>query len=426
MRHKNSYLKSLGIYVLGTLALGALHLGGPAGCGSSSAGGGGGTGSGTGNISSLTVRDETSTGDFTPAVTYYATTGNGLGIRANGVDVNGDGTPGTATITGTTAEVLGAALIVDGSKDATAADLKCIKKGVEDTGIASTIGLGISLDTTASMGSEVGPFASAIAKLASDLTAKGFTGAFSGITNGDAYATKDTSGSSYTDGVSQGDKDAPPSFDTVERPDTGTNPVSSSDEATFFNKVADVVGSGDSGGDSTENYLGSLLFLNDEVAWSSETQKILISVGDNCAHTVGSVAAMPGGGFDPITDKWMPPAKADVEGRFTNAIVHVIGPDVTGGSFTCADGSLDYSMQDLATKTGGTFTDIDTCRGGNETACIDAFLAKLNLSISDHFNECDYTGTAGETLVRFCSTVEMDDGTTFSAVKCTTLALTLL
>lgn len=393
MKNKKFRFSAVMSAVFGLTLLVTAQFGGSAGCGSSAVRGAtGGTGTGTGNIAGVTVNSVESTGDFTPGLSFYVAESGGLGIRANAVDVNGDGTASTPAIASVSVSSVGAAL------SALAADetLDCTD-GEASSSTATAVGVGISLDTTASMGSTVGPIANGLAQLATDLSGAGFTGTFAGVTLGDAYATKSASGSAYGS-TAQGTKGEPPAFDTIERPDTGTAPVSASVVSAFFEEVATVVGSGADGGDLPENYLAPLEFLNTDVTFAAGTQKVLISVGDDCAHTEETFA-----GFSD-SSAWTPPAKADVFDTFAGAIVHVIGPSspfCSGDYFDMKELTQDGTTEGHVGGTGGLFKSIDDCNTDEEiTTCVNDFLAEINAAITGGIaEECDVTLEGDSTLV---------------------------
>ncbi|MFH1356483.1 MAG: hypothetical protein ABII18_05050, partial [bacterium] len=225
---------------------------------------GGTTGSSdvTGDVADVSTTSSTATGDFTPSLTTAAEDSGALKFTVSAMDVDGDGTLESPTITSVTATTgAGAAL-----KKATSLDdeeITCDSgRTVGEGDDNDSFDIGISLDSTASMGSAVESIAEKIVSFAQTLEDSGVDARFAGITLGDAFATK-SDNSSFTDAISSGPLGTPPSFDSSERPSTGSTVLTSADMQTFFQEVADVVGTGAGGADLPENYLGSLEYLND-------------------------------------------------------------------------------------------------------------------------------------------------------------------
>ena len=348
MKQRNHVRSAMAILSVGIFSMGGLFLGGVGGCGDSAGGGGGGGGGGSGNLASVTVK-ETSVGagaGFTPAVSFFASDGGGLSFTVAGADINGDGDVGSPTISNVTIEAGDTIALALAGKRQTISN--CATSGISGT----SVDIGVSLDTTASMGAAAGILADRIAAFAQALEDAGADARFAGITTGDAFATK-SDPSSFTDPISEGSLGAPPVFDFSERPDTGDGLLSADDMATFFTEVRAVVGSGASGGDLPENYLGPINYLNDSVAWRNTASRVLISIGDDCSHTNDSAASAG------ITDPWTPPSGAALESELSGvATVHVIGTD----GLTCS--SPFYNMEDLAS---GEFVPLGDC--GSEDTC---------------------------------------------------------
>src|SRR5262249_604821 len=155
----------------------------------------------------------------------------------------------------------------------------------------------INLDTTGSMDAALGIMSDQIVTFANSLT--GINAQFGGMTVGDAFGTKLSSGSIYTPpalGTVNTPSD-PPLFDPDERANRGANPRAASDEANFFTQVKTVMGGfGSGGGDAPENYLGAVDWIANNFQWEEGAAKVIITIGDNCAHTP------PDSGF--ITAPW--------------------------------------------------------------------------------------------------------------------------
>lgn len=403
MIHGKSGLTAVAVALTGVLSAGSMMLGGAAGCGSNS--GGGGSSGGTGDLASVTVQ-ETKVGDgsdFNPAVSFFASKNGGLSFTVAGADVNGDGTVGAPTIsniTVTSGDTI--ALSLNGTKNATIAD--CVTSGISGT----SVDIGVSLDTTASMGAAAGILSERIAAFAKALEDAGADARFVGITTGDAFATKaDPSG--FNDSISKGSLGAPPSFDFDERPDTGHDLISADDMATFFTEVRDVVGSGSGGGDLPENYLGPVKYLNDSVSWRSTASRVIISIGDDCSQTSTSTA---GAG---ITDPWTPPSGSGLASELSGvATVHVIGSEGLG----CTDPFFD--MKGLSDATGGVFVALGDC-GSADTCNVDLSGLSITSSITESSrSDCDFT-TDGDDLATLCFDAEAEGG---NASFCAVLGLT--
>jgi len=403
MIQRKAGLTAAVVALSGVLSVGSLFLGGAAGCGSSS--GGGSTGGGSGDLASVTV-EETKVGegsDFNPAVSFFASGNGGLSFTVAGADVNGDGTVGSPTVSNITVESGDTiALTLNGSKRSTISN--CGTTGISGT----QVDIGISLDTTASMGAAAGILAERIANFAQALEDAGADARFAGITTGDAFATKaDPSG--FTDAISSGSLGVPPAFDFDERPDTGHDLLAADDLSTFFTEVRTVIGSGSGGGDLPENYLGPVKYLNDSVNWRSTASRVLISIGDDCSQTNSSAA---GAG---ITDPWTPPSGATlIEALRGNTPVHVIGSTGLG----CTDPF--FEMKDLSDATGGLFVELGSC-GSEESCNVDLSNLPITTSITDATRaDCDFA-TDGDDLATVCMDIAADGG---DANFCAVLALT--
>jgi hypothetical protein len=260
------------------------------------------------------------------------------------------------------------------------------------------------------MGAAAGILADRIAAFAQALEDAGADAQFIGITTGDAFATKAIS-SSFTD-IAKGSLGEPPLFDFDERPDTGASLLSAGVMADFFTEVRAEVGSGAGGGDLPENYLGPLVYINDEdnVNWRPTASRVLISIGDDCSHTAES-APLAG-----ITGDWIPPSTAggSPENLFSGVVVHVIGSD----PLSCPDPY--YDMKDLATATGGQFVVLGDC-GSDATCNVDLSELSITTSITESARiDCDGTETEGDDLATVCFDVSADGG---DASFCAVLAL---
>lgn len=373
-------MKKLWLFaVVAALAAGA------AGCG-----GGGASGDVTGDLKSVTVKSSTSTGDFTPSVIAGLGTGGTLKFTIAGVDADGDGTIDTPTLSGVKASTGALAMVLKAVDDT---DVNCgdevpIGEGTTE----DKYDIGISLDTTGSMGNAAGILAERVASFATALVSGGVDAQFAGITLGDAFATKKSSGSAYDDVVSVGTLGDPPSWDSDERPDTGTALLGDAAMATFFAKVKDVVGSGSGGSGGTENYLGALQFLTSNVVPRSGSIRVLISIGDQCAYTPETA------GEDGIVAPFLPPDPTSfAAGLAGNAIVHVISrpEDYIG----CAGGNY-YNMKGLSDATGGQFVDIGNCSSA-DTCNVDLTTLPITGAILGGVNvECNgltsFYGAAGD------------------------------
>ncbi len=323
--------------------------------------GGGGSGGGTvtGDIKTLSVVSSTTTGDFTPSVTVVRSTSGTLQFSVAGIDVDGDGTIDSPTLTGCRASGGAAAMTAKALADT---QITC-DGGSPVEGGSTSFDIALSLDTTSSMGGAAGVLADKIVTFANALSAAGVDAQFAGITVGDAFATKAGEGvTAYSDtDFSKGSLGTPTDtpFDTYERPDTGTALLSAADIGTFFTAVKNVIGSGGGGAGGVENYLGSVQRLYSATAWRSGANRMIISIGDNCAYTPVTM------GEDGITGVWAPPEGTDLAAALAgNAIVHVAG---TEGQ-SCSASNY-YDPKDLAAATGGIFLPIpfgscssaDTC-----------------------------------------------------------------
>jgi hypothetical protein len=196
----------------------------------------------------------------------------------------------------------------------------------------------------------------------------------------------------------------PPSFDSSERPSTGTTVLTSDDMQTFFQEVADVVSGGAGGAGLPENYLGSLQYLNDSVTWRDGAARVLISIGDDCAHTPDTYQT------DGITTDWIPPSGADLAEELAGvATVHVIGESTCSGY---------YAMDGLADATGGSFTEFDCY---SSTSCnVDLEALPITSAITQgRVYNCDGSedvyGDTGTYTLTIGFTVTASNGETYTA-----------
>ncbi len=355
---KGGIMKKAMVVMLAAIAATALVSCG----GGSSSSSGDDTSTRTGDINTISVVSSSSSGDFTPSVTAGKNADNGLKLIVAGQDIDDDGTVETPKITNISVTT-GAAMVVKGP----AGDLDCNDgRAVGSGATADAFDIGFCLDTTGSMYSASNVLAGKIAAFATELASRGVDAQFVGVTLGDAFATKLTSGSEYSDAVSAGPLGVPPTFDTEERPSTSVtttslNIISSDDMSTFFNAVKDAPSTGTGGGDAPENYLGCLQYMYDNTMWREGAGRVMVSVGDQCSHTATSAPdAYPGA----IVAPWTPPDPANFLAAVTgNAVVHVIDNDLTCYSDT-------YNMRGASDATGGTFTEIGNC-ASDDTCNVD-------------------------------------------------------
>lgn len=273
------------------------------------------------------------------------------------------------------------------------------------------------------MGAAAGVLAGKIADFAATLEASGVDAEFAGITVGDAFDTKSSS-SLFDDPVSTGslfpeDGSAGelPDFDPCERPSTGTALLGADDMAVFLDEVESVVGSGCGGGLGTENYLGSLQWENDNLGWRDGSARVVVSIGDNCAHTPDTEDE------EGIEDPWAAPdPDALIDDLIINGtVVHVVGNDLA-----CGDA---LNMVNLAEETGGTFTDIGDCETA-EDCQVDLTSLPITSSVTagivaDCGTACSFFQSTEGTYT-FVLTVDMADGsTTFEAVLAIVVDITL-
>lgn len=396
-------------------------------CGGSSSSSSTGTDQ-AGDASALTIVGSTSSGDFTPSVNPSVDSDGSLKFTVSAVDVDGDGTVGTPSVSSITV-TSGSSDIVAGFARNSLADteITCSSRDVGAGSSDDSYDIGFCLDTTASMGGAAGVMADKIATFATALSEAGVDASYAGLTLGDAFATKSAS-SSFTDAVSEGDvdldgtDDEPPSFDSSERPGTGDTLINATDLETFFSEVSDVVSSGEGGGDLPENYLGCLEWLVNNVGWRSAASKVLVVVGDDCSHTEETADAAS------ITANWMPPSINDVNDIFAGvATVHVVGVD--GGSGDCGEGVTSdyYNMPDLATATGGTFTEISGCDSA-DTCNVDLEELPISSSItSGVISDCDASCTTFEAAGTYTFTINVsmvDGSSTYTATSTIVISIT--
>ncbi len=338
---------------------------------------------------------------FNPAISFFVTANAGLGFTVSGADVDGDNTVGSPAITGVSVVAGDAIALVRGPKAATIS--ACASRDIGTGSSDDQFDIAVSLDTTASMGAAAGTIASKISAFATSLAEAGVNAQFSGITVGDAYATKSGGASDFTDAISRGTLGTPPGFDLCERPDTGTSLISATDMSTFFNEVGVAVGSGCDGRAVQENYLGPIAFLNEQLGWRAGASRIIIGIGDQCAHTPTSE------GTDGILPPFSPPLPSDLESNLSGvATVHWIGnSDEDLGN--CASRSQ-YNMNNLSSATGGSFATIGSC-GSSDTCNVDlTTLPILSTITAATVTECDFE-TEGDATVTVCFDVAIEGAT---------------
>lgn len=363
----------------------------------------------TGDATEVTTTSASSTGDFTPSISAAVDDDGSVTFTAAAVDVDGDGTVGVPSITSVTASSGDTTSLVKGAtKEAISGEaLTCSSSSVS----GSSSDIGICLDTTGSMGAASGVLAGIIADFFTSLETAGIDASAAGVTVGDAFDVKETSGSSYTDDVSSG-SNTPPSFDPYERPSTGSTTRTAAQMATFFTEVESVVSTGIDGADMEENYLGCLEWLVENVTWTAGAPLTLISIGDNCSQTEETAAS--GTGYGAIVDPWIPMSVDDVDAYFaanTNA-VHIIND-------TGSCGTNLYYMADLATATGGTFTDVGSSCATASTCNVDLTeLSLLDAFTGSTVHDCACSCTTFEAAGTFTFTIVVnmvDGGTTYTA-----------
>lgn len=324
-----------------------------------------------------------------PSISFYGDDDGGLGIRITGLDVDGDGSIGKPLVTNVRLDD-GDTLVAGAT-----VTLECTSVETGDSGTGDVFDIGISLDTTASMGGAAGVLAARTAAFATALETQGLDVAFVGVTVGDAYGTKKTTSSSFDDTVSTGTMGLPPGFDSIERPDTGVNLVNAAAMEEFFSKVYDVYPYGSGGGDGSENYLGAVSFLNEKINWRDGAGRILISIGDNCAHTPTSY-------FYYDWAEWLPPEPEAFRDELVRGGVAV---NVVGADYLWCSGY--YDMKELALATGGGFTAIEGC--SSESTC-NADLMELPLveaiTTKRATESCAIGGATGEKTIRMDVEIE--------------------
>lgn len=289
-----------------------------------------------------------------PSVGFFTTDDGQLGIRVGGMEIGGlvhsavidNVTVASGDTTAAAPTIRTMSFAPAATTDSDPVPVSCSVLETGKSGRGDAFDIAVSLDTTGSMGGAAGVFAQRIADFAAGLEAEGLDVRFAGITLGDAFATRrDEGATDYTDDVSLGSLGTPPTFDTNERPDTGLDLVGPAEMQRFFEEVSRVAGSGQGGGDSPENYLGAIDFLNQNVSFREDAGRFFIAIGDNCAHTS---ASLPGGSDNA---PWRPRAAEDIEASFASqgAAVHLIW-----STRNC--GSSYYDMQTLRAATGGAST----------------------------------------------------------------------
>lgn len=347
------------VWFLGLAGASALLL---AACGGGGGGGGGsgdpddedGDTSSAGTYETESVSYETEE-DSNPSVSFFTSDDDGLGIRANGVD-SGDGNvtkPEVKNVTieegDTSGDSASGAVVTRAEIESTCTEVETGEAG----GSGDSFDIGVSLDTTGSMGGAAGVLANEVAAFATTLEDEGLDVRFTGITLGDAYATKHgddaETDSLFDDSVSTGSLGAPPGFDGDERPDTGTDLLSADDMEEFFSKVSEAVGSGAGGGDGAENYLGPVDFLHEQVEWRTDAGRFIIGIGDAVAQTPTT--------FDSFSttdgyETWEPPVPDELAEKLSSEGIafHWVGEE----PFSVGD---HYDMAELAAATGGVFTE---------------------------------------------------------------------
>ncbi len=429
IKHKNRFnpgeVSMKRFWLFGVLAAVALTA---AACG----GGGGSTPTPTGDLTAVSVKSSTSTGDFTPNVIAGLGTGGTLQFTIGGVDIDNDGTVDTPAAGVITASSGALAMVAKAVSDT---EVTCVASEIGGT-TSSAYDIGISLDTTASMGAAAGVLANKIAAFTTSLADAGVDAQFAGITVGDEFATK-ASPSLFTDPGALGtlgvptpveNSDSPPP-PTCERPDTGATLLGATAMAAFFNDVSTVYGAGGCfGTDATENYLGSVSFITTNVTKRSGSIPIIISIGDNCAHTPTTFPLITN--YNAATDAiFLPPDPvAFAAGLAGRARVNVIGN--TEDLLNCTAGGY-YNMKGLADATGGSFIDMGGFGACNDAATCpvdltqDAILGAITKSIVE---TCDglssFYGGSGDYTFRIPVTVIGADGVARTATTVIVLTLT--
>ncbi len=353
------------VWFVGLASSSALLLaacGGGGGGGSSDAGNEDTASAGTYETESVSYESEE---DSNPSVSFFTSDDGGLGIRANGVD-SGDGDVTKPEVTNVTIEendTTGASTsgaMVAGAEIAS----ECTDLETGEAGSGDSFDIGVSLDTTSSMQGAAGVLANVVADFATTLEDEGLDVRFTGITLGDAYATKDAdTESEFDDAVSTGTLGAVPNFGIEhERPDTGTALLNAGPMETFFSKVSEVVSPNGLGGfDIPENYLGPVEFLHEQVAWRTDAGRFIIGIGDEYAHTPTTFEDFMSedGGFA----TWEPPVPEDLAKKLSTegTAFHWVGDE------QLSVGADYYDMAELAAATGGVFTELGDCT--SEESC---------------------------------------------------------
>ena len=196
-------------------------------------------------------------------------------------------------------------------------------------------------DTTGSMGYALTSVQDSIVAFADYLEDGGLDVRLGAVTFGDAFDTQSDTG---TRGTSlRGD--APPAFDTSERPTFAL-----SDDFDAFREFIE----GDTaraGGDGPENAYGATEFAYDEFDWRPGAQKLMVVITDICQHSPETFTTQ----FDYVAgyEAWLPPSQEALINKLRgNATVHAIGPDTTW--FGCTE-TYDVANLAGAAGTGGVF-----------------------------------------------------------------------
>lgn len=290
-----------------------------------------------------------------PTISFFTTDDGRLGIRVNGMDLGDGNGVQEPVIDNFNVEPIAEAddpRVRPARRAALAEDgLSCDVLDTGESGSGDKFDIVVSLDTTASMGSQASVFADKIVDFAGALEDQGLDVRFAGVTVGDAYATIDGDGNSaYTSGVAQGTLGASPGFDSIERPDTGLALITADDMKVFFGEVSEVVGSGQAGGDGPENFLAPIDYFNQNVAFREDAGRFFIAIGDQCAHTADT---LPGSG--PENEPWLPRAPEDIQKSLVKQGVAV---NLIWADTNC--GSPYYDMHDLQKATGGAWTKLSS------------------------------------------------------------------
>ena len=332
--------------------------------------------------------------EVTPTISTFTTEDGKLGIRVNGIDIGGE--VQTPVISDMKIEPVSesdssARMAARETADPSASDAVCKSIETGASGSGDKFDIVVSLDTTGSMGAQAGKLAAKIVDFAAKLEEQKLDVRFAGITVGDAFATLKTSSSSYaSDGIAQGSLGAPPTFDSSERPDTGLELITANDMQSFFTEVKNKVGGGLGGGDSPENYLGPIDYLNNNIDFRKDAGRFFVAIGDECAHISGSSSNIDGSVWEPRSAELIKESLIK-----DGAAVHLIWANKS-----CS--SSYYDMRNLQNATGGSWTNIsDASFDLTKLPAIEAVGAKRKTL------ECEVT-VAGSVKVTF--TISVGDG----------------